>query len=419
VVRCCRESAAEYCRQAFSGDFPVDVQSYIQGDLLNRSLHKERTITHWLSFDEPESRLRKAIKRERFFREFCSVDRKKFDAKLSQRLAALAFAISDVELFDALAFKRAANAFYSNKFFESFNAKDSLEKIHRDLASHLEIAHSWTADAILWAALCVDFLAESLAELQADCSNSENEKFDALSFLITVSNRIESQIESTPVTACGALIDMALEVFDEHHKEMQTLLPPDFLPAKLLLVEGQTEAILVPVFAQLHDFEFSDHRILMIAGGGANQVAKRFLSFREATEIPIACLLDGDAESQFEIISQHMRNSDVLFRLPSGEFEDTFEITRFVQLLNRYLQSMTGENAPSLVEFEPLKKEQFPPEEKRTQVLNKIWREKSLGNFDKVEFAEFVAQTIKTRGDVPYDFSSMIEAMEEKWGDER
>lgn len=382
--------------------------------MLNRTLHKERTITHWLSFDEPESRLRKAMKREKFFKEFGTG----LEPNLSQKLACLAFAMADVDLFDALSFKRAANALHSNKLFQNFNPADSLGKIDQSLANHLEKALSWTPDEICWAAICVEFLPYYLAEIQDDLSQSENEELDAITFLITVANRIENQLEIAPVEGSSALVEMVLQTFEEHRSEMRSHLPPEFLPSKLLLVEGQTEAILVPLFAQLYGFEFSDHRILMISGGGANQVAKRFLSFRESTEIPIACLLDGDAESQFEIISQHLGNADLLFRLPSGEFEDTFEITRLVSLLNRYLQSMTGEKAPALIEFQPLKKEQFPPEEKRTQVLNKIWRERALGNFDKVEFAEFAAQTIKTRGDVPYDFSAMIETMKEKWGEE-
>jgi hypothetical protein len=385
--------------------------------LLNRTLHKERTIAHWLSFDEPESRLRKAMKRERFFKEFGTVSSETVEPKLSLKLAALAFAMFEADIFNSLSFMRAATALRSNKQFEHFNPAETLNKVLWYLEEHLRLALSWTEDEIYWAAICVEFLSASLSELPEEFAESQSEQLEAISFLVTVANRIESLLERTTDTAGGAELEAVLDIFDEHLKEMRPHLPPDFLPAKLLLVEGQTEAILVPLFAQISGFEFSDYQILMISGGGANQVTKRFLSYRESTNLPIACLLDGDAESQFEIISQHMQNTDLLFSLPSGEFEDTFEITRLVQLLNRYLQSMTGENAPSLVEFQPLKKEQFPPEIKRTQVLNKIWREKSLGDFDKVEFAEFVAQTIKTKGDVPFDFSAMIEAMEEKWGD--
>ncbi len=378
--------------------------------MLNRTLHKERTIVQWLSFDEPQSRLRKAIKRDGFLAESAS--------KIGQAdyLAALAFAVADVARFKALSFKRAAQAMTGHKLFESFHSSKALGKIHPRLAEYLSSEHAWTEEEIIWAALCVDLLAHALASAQDGESHRQSAEFDAISFLTNVRNRIESHLQTESVTECGALVKLATVTLSEHREEMRSQLSADFLPEKLLIVEGQTEAILFPFFARLSDFDLCAERILMISGGGANQVAKRFLSYREATKLPIASLLDGDAESQYEIICQHMQESDLLFSLPSGEFEDTFEISRFVQLLNRYLQSMTGANAPSLIEFQPLKKDLFSISQKRTVVLNKIWREKSLGNFDKVEFAEFVAQTVKSKDEIPKDLDFMIEKIKRTWG---
>jgi hypothetical protein len=381
--------------------------------LLNRTLHKERTIVQWLSFDEPQSRLKKAIKRDAF-----SSD-ESVQANQADYLAALAFAVADVSRFKPLSFKRAAQAISGNKLFERFQFTQSLSKIHPQLAEFLRLKHGWAEEEIIWTALCIDLLAKALAEFQDAEQQTYSAEFDAISFLTNVRNRIESNLQTETVTECGALVKLATVTLSEHREEMRSQLAPDFLPEKLLIVEGQTEAILIPLFARLSDFDLSEQRILLLSGGGANQVAKRFLTYREATKLPIASLLDGDAESQYEIIGQHMQLSDLLFSLPSGEFEDTFEIGKFVQLLNRYLQSMTGVNAPSLVEFQPLKKDLFSISQKRTQVLNKIWREKSLGNFDKVEFADFVAQTIKSKDEIPKDLSAMLERMKEKWGENR
>jgi hypothetical protein len=77
---------------------------------------------------------------------------------------------------------------------------------------------------------------------------------------------------------------------------------------------------------------------------------------------------------------------------------------------------MTGAKAPSLIEFQPLKKDLFSISQKRTVVLNKIWREKSLGNFDKVEFAQFVAQTVKSKDEIPKDLDFIIEKIKRTWG---
>lgn len=381
--------------------------------MLNRTLHKERTIVQWLSFDEPQSRLKKAIKRDAFASdEYVQISQADY-------LAALAFAVADVSRFKPLSFKRAAQAIAGNKLFDRFQFAQSLSKIHPQLAEFLRLKHGWAEEEIIWTGLCIDVLAKALAAFQDSEQQTYSAEFDAISFLTNVRNRIESNLQTEAVTECGALVKLATVTLSEHREEMRSQLAPDFLPEKLLIVEGQTEAILIPLFARLSDFDLSEQRILLLSGGGANQVAKRFLTYREATKLPIASLLDGDAESQYEIIGQHMQLSDLLFSLPSGEFEDTFEIGKFVQLLNRYLQSMTGVNAPSLVEFQPLKKDLFSISQKRTQVLNKIWREKSLGNFDKVEFADFVAQTIKSKDEIPKDLSAMLERMKEKWGENR
>lgn len=370
----------------------------------------------WLSFDEPESRLRKAMKREGFF----SPDgHRNTPEQKAQSLAALAFALADIEIFNPLSFKKIPLVLAQSKELHSFNAEESLNKIHTGLFSHLAQDLGLPQAGIIWAALSAEFLAQAIENwqnYQNSHSQAESEEVGSIAFLTNVKNRIQIQFDSTD-TDGGALVKMAIAVFKDHLDEMHCHLPPDFLPERLLLVEGQTEAILIPHFAHLSDFQIKEKRILMLSGGGANQVVKRFLSLRESTKLPIACLLDGDAESQFEIIAQHKHDGDLLFSLPSGEIEDTFEITRFVQLLNRYLQSMTGDNAPSLIEFEPIKKDQFAPGQRRTQVLNKIWKEKSLGNFDKVEFAGFVAETMKSKDEIPKDFSSMIEIMKVTWGE--
>jgi len=372
----------------------------------------------WLSFDEPESRLKKAIKRGELLPAITSPERTTDLGESGHRadcLAALAFAIQDVARFKPISFKRIAQAISLNNQFEHFHPSSLLAKLHPQLNDYLGTELGWTENEKLWAALCLEFLSLALMAFQENDSQSQSDDGDSISFLTNVSNRIKASLDQQSVTECSAIVDLARNTFLQHYEEMRVQLSPEFLPEKLLMVEGQTEAILIPHFARLADFDLRRERILMISGGGANQVAKRFLTFRQTTRLPVACVLDGDAEAQYEIISQHIGGEDLLFSLESGELEDTFEITDFVQLLNRYLQSMTGVNAPSLVEFQALKKDLFSPLQKRTQTLNRIWRERSLGNFDKVEFAGFVAETIKSENEIPEEFAAMIQSIKQKW----
>ncbi len=94
----------------------------------------------WLSFDEPQARLRKAIKRDAF-----SSD-EPIQINQADYLAALAFAVADVSRFKPLSFKRAAQAIAGNKLFERFQSAQSLSKIHPGLAEFLRSKHGWAEE---------------------------------------------------------------------------------------------------------------------------------------------------------------------------------------------------------------------------------------------------------------------------------
>lgn len=389
--------------------------------MLNRTLHKERTIAQWLSFDDPESRLKKAMKRDGFLNTSVKLsadeqaeETNSIEGKTAESLAALAFALEDAERFNPICFKRVKGIFES---IEDLSCHRTLASIHPDLENVLKDSKKYSKEQIEWITLCIIFLAPRLWQIRMERGSKESGEYDSPAFLLQVRKQIEEKLAAEPATECSALITLAKSAYKNCLSSFGAMLTAEFLPEKLLLVEGQTEAILVPLFAQLLDFDFNKQRVHMISGGGANQVAKRFLTLRETTRLPIACLLDGDAESQYDTISEHLQHNDILTSLVTGEFEDTFEISIFTSLLNRYLQSMTGEYAPSLVEFEPLENSEFPSKVKRTHTLKKIWRERALGNFDKVEFAEFVAETLNSKQEIPEDFKLMIQTMREKWGE--
>lgn len=367
---------------------------------------------HWLSFDEPQSRLKKALKRSQFFQDLLNSPDQSTpfsSSEISIRLAALAFALADISRFNSVCFNSVPAALnflkpHSQGFYDAL-----LDRIHAGMTNYLRGNYKWTEGETVWAAICVEYIATSWR-------SQNSAKDDVLTFFTAVEETISASINANSATECSALVEDAIAAFDDCFQNSKRHLKPDFLPEKLLLVEGRTEAILLPLFAEMSDFEFQKNRVLMISGGGANQVAKRFLGLRQATKLPIACLLDGDAESQYDVIRQHLGETDLLFSLSAGEFEDTFELSVFVDLLNRYLQSMTGVNAPSLVEYEPLSADQLEPAQKRTHVLNKVWRAKSLGNFDKVEFASFVFQNIKKAENIPADLQLFIGEMKDRWG---
>jgi hypothetical protein len=164
-------------------------------------------------------------------------------------------------------------------------------------------------------------------------------------------------------------------------------LPGDFLPNFILLVEGATEVILLPRLAALLDFNFARSGAMVVAAGGANQVAKSYLYLREVLRLPIFVVLDRDAEAQNEILQSSVRDDDRIHVLADGEIEDVLSTEAFVPLLNKYIHSLPMVVSDTL----SIRDEEFATALPRTRILDRLWKERSLGKFDKVGFAKFVS----------------------------
>ena len=81
---------------------------------------------------------------------------------------------------------------------------------------------------------------------------------------------------------------------------------------KIIIAEGITEEILLPTFAKLLNYDFDENGIELIAAGGKNQVAKDYIKLKDALNIPIVILLDADAKTIAETISDKLREFDKL-----------------------------------------------------------------------------------------------------------
>jgi hypothetical protein len=185
----------------------------------------------------------------------------------------------------------------------------------------------------------------------------------------------------------------AVLVFDQVLREHRGNLDAAFLPNAILLVEGATELVLVPKIADCLEMSCNALGLHVIGAGGANQVAKRFEQLHRSLRLPIFCLLDKDATEQAKSIRQKLRLTDRLFVIEDGEIEDTIETTRFVALLNEYMQG-------ALVSSKPIQNADFDSGRK-TEVAQKLLRLKASLDFDKVKFAGLIAQSMKNRNDIP------------------
>lgn len=164
-------------------------------------------------------------------------------------------------------------------------------------------------------------------------------------------------------------------------------LPGNFLPDMLLIVEGPTEVILLPYFAACLGINIGRNAVMFVAAGGANQVLKKYMYFKELVRLPIFCLLDSDAIGQYSQILANLRAEDHVWLLENGEIEDMFALKQLVPLLNSYLATLQIKSGVSL----PIEASDFPENTSYKRILERLWRERELGKFDKVNFAKFVA----------------------------
>lgn len=180
-------------------------------------------------------------------------------------------------------------------------------------------------------------------------------------------------------------------------------LPTSFLPETVILVEGPTEAILLPHFAELLKFSFAVNGIFVTACGGANQLERKYLILRDICKIPIMLVLDNDAEEKIAGIREILREHDHLFVWKTGEIEDTFDQPLLLDMLNAYLQTLSTNSFVT--------KDDFKESERRTASLDRLWRTRGLGNFDKVGFAEFLKTHLRSPANISPEIRTLVDTL--------
>lgn len=179
----------------------------------------------------------------------------------------------------------------------------------------------------------------------------------------------------------------------------QLKMPAAFLPRLILLVEGATETILMPHFARLLKCDFDALAVLIVGTGGANQTSRKFLLLRDVTAVPIYAILDADAVEQVEIIKDMLRDNDRLHVWAAGDFEDTFATPVFLPQINHYIGSKGGE---------PLVLSDLPAGERRTTALDRAFRKRGLGDFDKIGFAKSIVGRLIEPAEIPAEATMVI-----------
>lgn len=166
---------------------------------------------------------------------------------------------------------------------------------------------------------------------------------------------------------------------------------------KLIICEGITEEILLPIFANLLGYNFDKNGIQILSAGGKNQVVKMFYQYVEELKIPIFVLLDNDAKPNSLEITPRLRNCDKIHLLTHGEFEDALPI----KLIERTLKYAT-ENISELPITHPDNSDGM------VHYLEDFFKKRGAHEFKKAEFALMVKKNIIGLEDVSDEFKEII-----------
>lgn len=187
---------------------------------------------------------------------------------------------------------------------------------------------------------------------------------------------------------------------EENSPEMRKKYSTHFPLQKIIIAEGITEEILLPVFAKILGVDFDKYGFHIISAGGKNQVVKAFYHYVEILRLPIFVLLDNDAKENLEQIKPKVRPIDKIHLVQSGEFEDLLPQNLILRTLNNHLKNL------SFVEVSD-----FDSELSTVKNLEEIYKEKGLEDFKKSDFAHLISENVKTKDDLSAEILNIIEEL--------
>lgn len=171
----------------------------------------------------------------------------------------------------------------------------------------------------------------------------------------------------------------------------------------LVLVEGETEKLLLPIFAETMNIHFHALGVYVLPSGGKNQMLALYQKFRPILNVPIFVILDRDAAETAATLRPILRAEDVICELAEGEFEDMYEMDLILKTLNRVYDPYPRLTASLYREHlqPPPEASGFIPPVGRVQELRHLWKVLDLGAFDKTLFATQLGETVRLRGTEP------------------
>lgn len=167
---------------------------------------------------------------------------------------------------------------------------------------------------------------------------------------------------------------------------------------KLLIVEGITEEILLPVFAYKLGMNFDDLGIFILGAGGKSKSPSIYIELKDKLNIPVVLLFDKDAVEIAEQLKKIILPKDKILLLQQGEFEDILSLNLIKRTLNNEYQPVTK------LSFSELQQSN-----RMTVNIEEFYKRRHLGEFKKSKFSKMVSMNIRYRTDISDEIKTLIE----------
>lgn len=167
--------------------------------------------------------------------------------------------------------------------------------------------------------------------------------------------------------------------------------------SKLVIVEGITEEILLPVFAKKVGYDFDKLGIYILGAGGKSKSPSLYFKLKNNLKIPVALLFDNDAKEIAESLKNSLSPKDEVFVIEKGEFEDIISVNLIKRTLNSVYEPASGLNIAEL-----------RLSQRMTDNIASFYRTRHLGEFKKSSFSKIIAENIKYNTDISCEVKDLI-----------
>ena len=166
---------------------------------------------------------------------------------------------------------------------------------------------------------------------------------------------------------------------------------------KLLIVEGITEEILLPVFAKKLNYDFDKNGIYVLGAGGKTKSPDLYIQLRDRLNIPVVLLFDLDAYGLCQVLKAQLLNKDKIIVINNGEFEDILSPYLIKRSLNSEYDTIKPVSISDLNIYT-----------KMCDNLREFYRTRKLGEFKKAKLSKIVASNVKYSTDVTSEIKNII-----------